>query len=42
MATAMMGIMYRAERRYWFLEPDAAAIIVAYGLGLLMVYDATI
>ena len=41
MATAMMGIMYRAERRYWFLEPDAAAIIVAYGLGLLMVYDAT-
>jgi cation:H+ antiporter len=42
MATAMMGIMYRAERRYWLLEPDAAAIIVAYGLGLLMVYDATI
>jgi hypothetical protein len=34
--------MYRAERRYWLLEPDAAAIIVAYGLGLLMVYDATI
>jgi len=22
-------------------EPDAAAIIIAYGLGLLMVYDAT-
>lgn len=41
MATAMMGVIYSAERRYWFLEPDAAAIIVAYGLGLLMVYDAT-
>ncbi|RLC58327.1 MAG: hypothetical protein DRI30_02790 [Chloroflexi bacterium] len=41
MATAMMGVMYRAERRHWFLEPDAAAIIIAYGFGLLMVYDAT-
>ena len=41
MATAMMGVIYRAERRYWYLEPDAAAIIIAYGLGLLMVYDAT-
>ncbi len=41
MATAMMGIIYRAERRYWLLEPDAAAIIIAYGLGLLMVYNAT-
>ncbi len=41
MATAMMGVIYRAERRLWFLEPDAAAIIIAYGLGLLMVYDAT-
>ncbi len=41
MATAMMGVIYRAERRYWFLEPDAVAIIVAYGLGLLMVYDVT-
>ena len=41
MATAMMGVIYRAERRYWFLEPDAAAIIIAYGFGLLMVYDAT-
>ncbi|HEY5640445.1 MAG TPA: hypothetical protein VIW01_10365 [Dehalococcoidia bacterium] len=40
MATAMMGIIYRAERRFWILEPDAAAIMIAYGLGLLMVYDA--
>ncbi len=41
MATAMMGIIYRAERRYWFLEPDAVMIMLAYGLGLLMVYSAT-
>ncbi len=41
MATAMMGIIYRAERRFWILEPDAAAVMIAYGLGLLMVYDAT-
>lgn len=41
MATAMMGVIYRAERRYWFLEPDAAVIMIAYGFGLLMVYSAT-
>ena len=40
MATAMMGIIYHAERRFWLLEPDAGAIMIAYLAGLLLVYEA--
>lgn len=40
MAMAMMGMIYRAERRAWYLEPPTA-MIIAYSLGLLMVYVAT-
>lgn len=39
-ATAMMGIIYRAERRFWLVEPDALTIMAGYLLGLLLVYEA--
>jgi cation:H+ antiporter len=41
MATTMIGLAQRAERRLWLLEPDATAIVVVYLIGLLMVYRAT-
>jgi cation:H+ antiporter len=41
MATAVMGLVQRAERRLWLLEPDAAAIVVGYVGGLFLVYNAT-
>ena len=41
MATAMMGLVQRSERRLWLLEPDAAAIVVTYLAGLFLVYQAT-
>ena len=40
MATAMMGIIYHAERRFWLLEPDAGTIMIGYLAGLLLVYEA--
>lgn len=40
MAIATMGIVYRAERRYFMVEPDAALVILGYVLGLALVYDA--
>lgn len=40
MAIATMGIIYRAERRYFLVEPDAALVLLAYILGLALVYDA--
>lgn len=39
-AIAMMGIIYRAERRFWLVEPDAGTIIIGYLLGVLLVYEA--
>lgn len=38
MATGVMGVLFRAERRYLLIEPDAAAMIAAYVIGMLMVY----
>lgn len=40
MSLATMGIVYRAERRYFMIEPDAALILLCYVLGLALVYDA--
>lgn len=40
MAIATMGIVYRAERRYFLVEPDAALVLLGYVLGLALVYDA--
>lgn len=41
MATAMMGVVYQSERRYFFGEPDALAVLIGYVVGLALVYDAT-
>lgn len=40
MAIGTMGIVYRAERRYFLVEPDAALVLLCYVLGLALVYDA--
>ena len=40
MALATMGIVYRAERRYYLVEPDAALVLLAYVIGLVLVYEA--
>lgn len=40
MALAAMGIVYRAERRYTLVEPDAALVLVTYVIGLALVYEA--
>ncbi len=39
-ATGMMGIIYRAERRFFLLEPDALAVILGYIGGMWLVYQA--
>jgi cation:H+ antiporter len=39
-ATGMMGIIYRTERRYFLLEPDAVALALAYVGGMWLVYQA--
>lgn len=36
MNIGIMGIIYRAEKRFLFIEPDSALMIVTYGLGLWM------
>lgn len=37
MNIGLMGIIYRAEKRYWLIEPDSALIVLGYlaGMGLL-------
>ncbi|MDK2741715.1 MAG: hypothetical protein NDI90_02295 [Nitrospira sp. BO4] len=34
MNVGLMGIIYRAEKRFLLIEPDSALMIVGYGLGL--------
>ncbi len=34
----LMGIIYRAERRFMLIEPDSLLMIVAYGLGLWLLF----
>jgi cation:H+ antiporter len=46
-AVALMGlgvaaIVYRAERRFWLVEPDSAAMLLLYVLGLAAVYAETV
>jgi cation:H+ antiporter len=38
MSVAIMGLLYRAEKRLWFIEPDAALVIVAVFAALGMIY----
>jgi cation:H+ antiporter len=35
----LSGIVYRAERRYALLEPGSALMVLAYALGILMLYS---
>lgn len=39
MSTALMGIIYRVEKRYLLIEPDSLAIIFGYCLGLWLLYQ---
>lgn len=34
MSVGLMGIVYRAEKRFMLIEPDSVLMIVGYGLGL--------
>jgi cation:H+ antiporter len=37
-AVATMGLLYRAEKRYWLVEPDAALVIVLVLAAVALVY----
>ncbi len=39
MSAALMGIIYRAEKRYLLIEPDSLAIIIGYCLGLWLLFQ---
>lgn len=39
MSIAMIGLVFRAEKRYFLLLPDAVLIIVIFVLGLFMVFQ---
>ncbi len=38
---ASLGMLYRAEKRYWVIEPDAVAVILVVFAALAMVYATT-
>jgi cation:H+ antiporter len=38
MSTALMGIIYRVEKRYMLIEPDSFVIILGYCLGLWLLF----
>lgn len=37
-AVALMGLLYRAEKRYWLIEPDAALMVLLICGALALVY----
>ena len=39
MSAALMGIMYRVEKRYLLIEPDSFAIILGYCIGLWLLFQ---
>ncbi len=39
MNLGLMGIIYRVEKRYFFIEPDSLLMIVGYGLGIWVVFQ---
>ena len=39
MSIAVMGIIYRVERRYLLIEPDSFLIILGYSLGLWLLFQ---
>ena len=40
-AVAVLGLLYRAKKRYWIIEPDALLVILLVIGSLILVYDAT-
>ena len=40
-AVALLGLLYRAEKRYWLIEPDALVVVVLVLGALALVYRAT-
>lgn len=38
MSVGVMGIIYRAERRYMLIEPDSLLMIVSYGLSMWLLF----
>ncbi len=39
MNIGLMGIMYRAERRFRLIEPDSLLMMVVYVLGLWLLFN---
>jgi cation:H+ antiporter len=39
MSIALMGIIYRVEKRYMLIEPDSSVIIFGYCLGLCLLFQ---
>ncbi|HVT30567.1 MAG TPA: hypothetical protein VHE81_21335 [Lacipirellulaceae bacterium] len=37
-SVAVIGFLYRPEKRYWLIEPDALLVIVLVLLSLALVY----
>jgi cation:H+ antiporter len=35
---ATLSLLYRAERRYWFIEPDAALVVLLIAISLGLIY----
>jgi cation:H+ antiporter len=41
MNIGLMGIMYRAEKRFFLIEPDSALMIVCYAAGMWLVFHVS-
>ncbi len=39
MSIALMGIIYRAEKRFMLIEPDGASIIISYVIGIWLAFN---
>ena len=39
MNIGLMGIIYRAEHRFMLIEPDSLLMIIAYILGLWLLFN---
>lgn len=39
MNIGLMGIIYRAERRFMLIEPDSLLMIIVYILGLWLLFN---
>ena len=39
MSVGIMGIIYRAEKRFFFVEPDSALMIMGYLIGMGLIFS---